>query len=93
MFPIRRLTLLLALGIFSVIVGCVPVEQPSSKANQTRVVVISGGACQGPNGPVADGAVSYKCAVPGQNVAGCPRYVCQRCNNGTWGAEYSCQLQ
>jgi hypothetical protein len=89
------LKLLSILGISLVMSACVPVERdkPASQANQTNAVSQTTGACESPGGPVSDGVIAYRCSVPALTFASCPLYYCRRCNNGTWGGEYSCRLR
>lgn len=85
----RCLKLLTAVGICSFAAACVHVERSESQRDQA-IVAKSPGACRGADFVVADGTVMSKCAIPGQGVNDCSRYICQRCNNGTWGEQYPC---
>jgi hypothetical protein len=64
-----------------------------SPNNQTAVAQPAGGACQSEDGPIADGTIVSKCAMPGQGITSCPRYICRRCTNGKWSGEYTCRVQ
>jgi hypothetical protein len=89
----RCLQLLAGLGFCCVLAACANVPSPAaSQADQTAAVKPSG-ACQGPDGLVADGSVVAKCMLPAQGVTGCPQYYCQRCSNGHLSGEYSCGLR
>ena len=63
-----------------------------SAAHQT-VAQPAGGACQSEDGPIADGTIVSKCAMPGQGITSCPRYVCRRCTDGKWSGEYTCRVR
>jgi hypothetical protein len=91
----RFFRILSILGISLVVTACVHVERqgPASQADQTKVVRTTGAACQAPSGPASDGAIAYRCSVPAGSVGECPQFLCRRCNNGTWGAEFPCQLR
>ncbi len=93
MFSNRCLRLLWAVGIVFLVAACVQTGPQGSQAAQTVATKPAGAACRASDGVVANGTVVYHCAVPGQGVTGCPRYTCRRCNDGTWGSEYSCRLQ
>lgn len=64
-----------------------------SSTNETAVTHSAGGACRSDDGPTADGTIVSKCAMPGQGLTSCPRYVCRRCANGKWSGEYTCRVQ
>jgi hypothetical protein len=99
MFSIRCLKLGAALGMCAAIVAvaaCAQVQGPTPQASQiqTTAAVKPSGSCQTPDGSlVEDSTVVHRCAIPGQTVTGCPLYLCQRCNGGTWSNEYSCPLR
>lgn len=88
----RCLKLLTVLGMFCVLAACANVNNPASQPDQTAAVKPAG-ACQGPDGLVADGSVVAKCFLPNQGVTGCPQYMCQRCSDGHLSGQYSCRLQ
>jgi hypothetical protein len=93
MFKSGKSKLVPVLALCSLMAACVHVERSSSEPDRSIVVKTVGGACQASNGPVADGTVIYRCSQPNAGVANCPQYMCQRCNNGTWGGEYACQMR
>jgi hypothetical protein len=82
--------LVLALAAFT---ACTTAQDTTSLASQSPDSKPTGGACPTSNGLVTNGNIIYKCILPGQGFINCPQYVCQRCNNGTLGAEYSCMLR
>jgi hypothetical protein len=86
----KRLSIL---GLLLVVASCAHVEKSSSRPDNQTVVVNPAGSCQGADGPVADGTIVYRCAMPNKGLTNCPLYLCRRCNNGAWGGEYSCQLR
>lgn len=85
--------LLPIVGVSVVLVACGQMGGATSRGDETVIAKPAGGACQSVDGPVADGTIVSKCAVPGQGVTDCPRYTCRRCNGGTWGGEYTCRLR
>jgi hypothetical protein len=89
---VRSSQLWLALGVGLAAGACAQGEKSAPPPDQI-VKAKPAGACQGSDGVVADNVVVYRCVVPGQGITSCPRYVCKRCNNGTWTGEYSCQLR
>ena len=92
MFSIRWLKRLSALGACSVVVACAQMPGSQSPPEETAATKPAS-ACRAPDGGlVADNAIKYKCVLPGQGITDCQRYACQRCINGTWGGEYTCQL-
>jgi len=92
MSSIRCLKLLPVFGLVLAVAGCAHGESSASQPDQTAVVKPAGACQAGDGGLVADGTIASRCAVPGTGVTDCPRYTCRRCNNGTWGGEYSCLL-
>lgn len=86
---------LLSIVVSAVVMGaCAQMASTApSASNQTATAQPAGGACESDDGPIADGTIVSKCAMPGQGVASCPRYVCRRCTNGKWSGEYTCRLQ
>ena len=90
---IRCLKSLSALAVCCVLAACAQDAGPPQQTAQTAVVKPAG-SCQTPDGSlVEDSTVVHRCAIPGQTVTGCPQYLCQRCNGGTWSNEYSCPLR
>lgn len=87
---LKRLSMMAGLLVLA---ACGQMPGAASPPDQTAVARPSSGACQGDDGPIADGTVVSKCVVSGQGITGCPRYVCRRCSNGTWSGEYSCRVQ
>jgi len=73
--------------------ACTTAHDTASPASQPPDSKPAGGACQTSNGLVANGNVIYKCVLPGQGFINCPQYVCQQCNNGTFGGEHSCMVR
>ena len=93
MFSNRCLKRSLAAAIVSLAAACSQMGTPVSRPGEGSAANPAG-ACQATDGStVSEGTISYKCAVPGQGVANCPRYLCQRCTNGAWSGEYTCRLQ
>ena len=88
----RCFKLLSIMGVLLMVAACSQMSGATAPADQTVTVKSAGGACQSAAGPVADGTIASRCAMPGQGITNCPRYVCSRCTNGTWGGEYTCQL-
>ena len=90
-----RLKLILTMAIVSMLAGCAPMgARAPQNDGQAAATKPAGGACRASDGStIADGTVVYRCAVPGQGVTQCPRYVCQKCDGGTLSGEYTCQLQ
>lgn len=93
MSSVRCLKLWSALGICTALAACAQVGGSAPQASQSAAVKPAG-SCQTPDGSlVADSTIVHRCAIPGQTVTGCPQYLCQRCNDGTWSNEYSCSLR
>ncbi|WP_147426760.1 hypothetical protein [Trinickia fusca] len=91
----RCLKLLPVLGILAVLAACVQTERPAAQTGQTGQTMVAkpAGSCQGDDGPIADGTIVAKCALPGQGIVDCPQYLCRKCNGGNWTGEYACRLQ
>lgn len=89
----RGWKLLPLVGMSFLLAACAQMGGATSSADGAAIAKPAGGACQSTDGPVADGTIVAKCAVPGQGVTDCPRYLCRRCNGGTWGGEYTCRLR
>lgn len=88
----RCLKLLPVFGMLAVLAACVQAERPAAQPEQ-MISAKPAGACQGDDGPIADGTIVSKCALPGQGITDCPRYLCRKCNGGNWTGEYACRLQ
>lgn len=89
----RCVKLLSIIAGLLVLGACGQMPGAASPPDQTVGARPAGGACQGDDGPIADGTIVAKCVVSGQGMTGCPRYVCRRCGNGQWSGEYSCRVQ
>lgn len=82
------------LGVLLMVAACSQMSGAASPDDQAVAVKRAGGACQSDDGrTVADGTIVSKCAMPGQGIMNCPRYVCSRCTSGAWGGEYTCQMR
>jgi hypothetical protein len=83
----------LVLALVTCTTACTTAQPTTPLASEALDSKPPGGACQTSNGLVSNGNIVYHCVLPGQSFINCPQHVCQRCNNGTFGAEYACLLR